>query len=92
MKSWQDYKNHVKAIDENGKTLIEETEEIAGIISSLIDRRNELVLSQRQLAAECGMPQSSLARIESMKITPNLDTLIRIMRPLNLKISVVKLQ
>ena len=92
MKTWQDYKNHVKAIDENGKTLIEETEEIAGIINSLIDRRNELGLSQRQLAAECGMPQSSLARIESMKITPNLDTLIRIMRPLNLKISVVKLQ
>ena len=90
MKTWQDYKNHVKAIDENGKTLIEE--EIAGIISSLIDRRNEVGLSQRQLAAECGMPQSSLARIESMKITPNLDTLIRIMRPLNLKISVVKLQ
>ena len=90
MKTWQDYKTYVKGIDEESKRLIEETEELAAVIGSLIERRNELGISQRELAKECGMPQSSLARIESMKTTPNLDTLIRIMRPLNLKISITK--
>ena len=90
MKTWQDYKTYVKGIDEESKRLIEETEELAAVIGSLIERRNELGISQRELAKECGMPQSSLARIESMKTTPNLNTLIRIMRPLNLKISITK--
>ena len=35
------------------------------------------------------MPQSSVARIESLKTTPNLATLIKLMKPLGLELSVV---
>lgn len=68
-----------------------ETEEIAAlsdIIDVVIKRRNDLGMSQRDLAAECGIPQSSVSRIESMKTTPNFLTMLKILQPLGLELSV----
>lgn len=90
MKTWNDYKKHVKSIDSKSKRNMEETEEQAAIISAVIKTRTELGMSQRDLAAICGIPQSSVARIESHIITPRLDTLIKIMQPLGLKLTVMK--
>ena len=88
MKTWADYKEYVKGIDGQSRQEMEEIEIIAGIIGAMIDKRNELGYSQRDLAELCGMPQSSIARIESMKTTPNLDTLLKLMQPLGLKLTV----
>lgn len=90
MKTWDDYKNYVKDSDSANKKDIEEMEELASIISAIIAQRNALGMSQRELANLCGIPQSSVARIESHKTTPNLDTLLKIMRPLGLKLIVSK--
>lgn len=90
MKTWNDYKNYVKATDPQTKKDLEEIESIASIVGALIEQRNALGISQRELAAMCGIPQSSVARIESFKTTPNLDTLLKIMQPLGLKLSVAK--
>lgn len=54
----------------------------------MIEKRNSLGISQRELAAMCGIPQSSVARIESYKTTPNLDTLLKLFRPLGLSLTV----
>ena len=89
MKTWNDYKEHVRAIDPIAKEDIAEAENIAAIVGAMIDKRNELGITQRQLAEMCGIPQSSVARIESYKTTPNLDTLLKIMQPLGLTLSVV---
>ena len=88
MKTWNDYKNYVKSIDPEEKNDIEEIETIAEIIGAVIEQRKSMGLSQRELAEQCGMPQSSVARIESGKITPNLGTLLKIFRNLGLSISV----
>lgn len=90
MKNWNDYKEHVNAIDTNSSRDIVDMEEQAKIISAVIKQRNELGLSQRDLAAICGIPQSSVARIESFQSTPNLATLLKIMRPLGLKLTISK--
>jgi len=92
MKTWNDYKEHVKAVDPDGKQYIEEAEELAQIISAVIRQRNALGLSQRELAVLCQMPQSSVARIESMKITPTLETMLRLMKPLGLKLAVTQIE
>lgn len=52
----------------------------------IIERRNALGISQRELAAVCNMPQSSVARIESYKTVPKLDTLIKITKSLGLNL------
>lgn len=88
MRTWEDYKNHVKSIDSENRHDIEQIEELSSIVSSIIKRRNELGISQRALAEQCGIPQSSVARIESFKTMPKLDTLLKLMRPLGLKLQV----
>ena len=42
MKMWNDYKNYVKNIDQYASGDIEEAEQLAYIISTIIDRRKEL--------------------------------------------------
>lgn len=88
MKTWNEYKEQIKAKDPEAKKDIEEIEAIASIVSAMIEKRNELGISQRELAEMCGMPQSSVARIESFQTTPNLDTVVKIMQPLGLRLTV----
>lgn len=91
MKTWQDYKNHVQNIDEDNRILMEEIEELTNIVSAMIDKRTALGITQRELAQLCGLPQSSIARIESGKTTPKLDTLLKIIHPLGLKLKLVSI-
>ena len=65
-----------------------EVEALSQIVKAMVEQRNALGLSQRELAALCGIPQSSVARIESFKTVPNLDTLLKIFQQLGLKLSV----
>ena len=88
MKTWNHYKEHVKAVDPVIAKDMEETEEIAVIVTAMVEQRNALGLSQRDLAAMCGIPQSSVARIESCKTTPNLGTLLNIFQHLGLTLTV----
>ena len=88
MRTWKDYKDHVKNIDSASKAEMECIENMAAIIGSIVEQRNALGLSQRDLAALCEIPQSTLARIESFKTSPNLDTLLKIMQPLGLSLTV----
>lgn len=90
MKTWNDYKQYVKSIDPACGRDIADMEAQAAIISEIIKQRNALGLSQRDLASICGVPQSSVARIESFQTTPNLATLIKILRNLGLKLTVAK--
>ena len=86
--NWNDYKDNVKKTDPIGKEIIEEAEAEAAIISAMIKQRSELGLSQRDLAALCNIPQSSVARIESSKTTPRLDTLLKLLNQLGLTLRV----
>lgn len=88
MKSWNDYKEYVKEIDLDNRRNIEDVEEQARIISTVIAQRKMLGLSQRDLASLCEIPQSSVARIESLQTTPNLATLLKLLRALGLKLTI----
>ena len=90
MRTWNDYKVHVEAVDPEMAKDIREAEAMSAIVKAMVEQRNALGLSQRELAARCGIPQSSVARIESFQTTPNLDTLLKIMQPLGLKLVVAQ--
>ena len=92
MRTWDDYKNYIKADDPEIDKDIKETEEVAAILSAIIERRNSLGLSQRDLAAMCGIPQSSVARIESCKTMPNLGTLLNIIHHLGLALTISQIE
>lgn len=88
MRTWEYYKNHVKAVSKEERRNMEEIEEVSTIVSSMIRRRQELGISQRALAKRCGIPQSSVVRIETLQTTPKLDTLVKLMQALDLKLQV----
>lgn len=90
MKNWNDYKEFVRNTDSNCGRDLADIEEQAALISVMIKQRKDMGLSQRDLAAICDIPQSSVARIESMQTTPSLATLLKILRPLGLKLSITK--
>lgn len=88
MRTWEDFKNEAKSKDSQIKEDIEEMETLATIINAIIKKRNELGISQRELASICGLPHSSVARIEACTVKPNIGTLLKIMRPLGLTLQV----
>lgn len=88
MSDWEKYKEKVRTTNpELGKDL-DEVEAISAIVGAMIEQRHSLDLSQRELADLCGIPHSSVARIESGKSTPNLTTLLKIFNQLGLTITV----
>ena len=88
MRTWNDYKEHVRTVDPEISKDMEEVEALSQIVKAMVEQRNALGLSQRELAALCGIPHSSVARIESFKTVPNLETLLNIFQQLGLKLSV----
>lgn len=87
MRTWEDYKKDAKEVNDVAKQDIEEMKVLAAIVTAIIDKRNELGYTQRELAVICGLPQSSVARIEACVVKPNIETLLKIMRPLGLTLS-----
>jgi len=61
------------------------------IIGKMIEAREEKGLSQRELAEISGVKQPAIARLESMKATPQIDTLFKVLHPLGYTIEIVPL-
>ena len=91
MTNWDEYKEHVRATDPEAAKIIDETEMLSPIIAKIIIRRQELKLNQRELAERCGVPQSTIARMESGAVTPKLETLVKVCRELGLKLTVERI-
>ena len=88
MATWTDYKNYVRATHPEIGRDVDEVESISQIVGAMIEQRHNLNLSQRDLAELCGIPHSSVARIESGKSSPNLTTLLNIFGHLGLSLTV----
>lgn len=86
MRTWSDVRGKIKSITDEEKSEIELT---AKLVSQLIDRREELGLSQRQLAEKSGIKQTAIARLERYNVVPRIDTLARLSKPLGLEVKLV---
>ncbi|MCM1121492.1 MAG: helix-turn-helix transcriptional regulator [Eubacterium sp.] len=58
------------------------------LIGKMIEAREQKGYSQRELAKLSGVKQPAIARLESMKTMPRMDTLLKILRPLGYTLSV----
>jgi predicted transcriptional regulator len=83
MKTWTEVKGNIKSLTDQEN---EELDFIADFIGRIVKRRLELGLSQRDLAEMTGIKQSAIARLESFKVAPQIDTLYKLLRPLKLKL------
>lgn len=64
-----------------------EMKNAAGLIALLVQRREELELTQTELAARVGVHQAAIARMESGRVMPRLDTAQRIAAALGLELT-----
>ena len=91
MITWKNVKEELKARGGTTKEDIERIETMTLLIGAIIEKRIECGYSQRDLAEMCGLPHSSVARIEAGRVSPNIDTLIKIIKPLGLKLTITSI-
>ncbi len=65
------------------------SENCFAIIDSLIEQRHIKGMTQKELAKASCLTQSVIARLESKKATPQLDTLLKVASALDCDIAVV---
>ena len=88
-RTFSDYMNDEAKVPPVEKNRIEFEAELIG---KLIEAREEKGLSQRGLAELSGMKQPQIARLESMKSTPQLDTLFKVLTPLGYTLSIIPME
>lgn len=64
-------------------------EKCVAIIDTLIKQRKEKGLTQKELAKEAKLTQSVIARMESKKVIPQLDTLLKVVDALGCNLKVI---
>ena len=84
--TWQDLR---KSLD-----ITPEEEEIISLEKSLImavvEAREKSGMTQKQLSEMCGLKQPVIARLESAVHSPQINSVIKILKPLGYKLAVVK--
>lgn len=84
--TFADYLNDEAKVSKAEKAQIEFE---AALIGKLIEARESKGLSQRELAKISGVKQPAIARLESMRSTPQIDTLFKVLSPLGYTLSIV---
>ena len=88
VKTFNDYMNDESRVSSAEKEKINFEIELIG---KMIEAREERGLSQRGLAELSGVKQPAIARLESMRSTPQIDTLFKVLNPLGYTLSIVPL-
>lgn len=84
--TFSDYMNDEAKVSKAEKAQIEfET----ALIGKLVEAREAKGLSQRDLAEISGVKQPAIARMESLRSTPQIDTLFKVLSPLGYTLSIV---
>jgi predicted transcriptional regulator len=60
------------------------------LISAIIKAREESGLTQNQLSELCGVKQPVISRLENALHSPQLNSIISILRPLGYRLAVIK--
>ncbi len=86
--TFSDYLNDESKVTSAEKAQIEfET----ALIGKVIEAREAQGLSQRDLAFLSGVKQPAIARLESMRSTPQIDTLFKLLNPLGYTLTITPL-
>lgn len=84
--SFDDYYNDDNNVSPSLRAKIEFEVELIG---KLIEARETKGFTQAQLAEAAGIKQSAVARMESLKATPKIDTLFKVLMPLGYRLAIV---
>lgn len=89
IKTFDDYLSDEKRVSSSEK---EQILFEASLIGKMVAAREKSGLSQRELARLSGVKQPAIARMESMRATPQIDTLLKVLNPLGYTLEIVPLK
>ena len=82
--SWEDVKKELFTPEE-----IDEIEASAALMGELIEARHKKGISQKRLEELSGVSQPVIARMERGATSPQVNTLLKVLRPLGLTVKIV---
>ena len=85
MSTWKELRKKFKCTEEEEEEIKLEKD----IISAITRLREENELSQRKLSELSGIPKTTIARIETNVVTPQLSTLIKYLNTLGYRLEIV---
>ena len=81
---------------ENSKLITDEMRDSINLevdlIGKLIEAREKRGITQQKLAEMTGLKQSAVARLENLTAVPQIDTLLKVLRPLGYTLKIVPVQ
>jgi len=86
--NWRDFRDTLKLSPEEEEMINLEK----SLITAVVNAREESGLTQKQLSELCGVKQPVIARLESAAHSPQINSIIKILKPLGYKLAVVKEQ
>lgn len=85
--SWDEFEKKIFTTEE-----IAESDLRVALICEIIEARNEKGLSQRDLEELSGVSQPVIARMETGKTNPTLDTVMKLLAPLGKRLAIVPME
>ena len=83
---WKDFRNTLQLTPEEENIIDLEK----SIIKAVIEAREKRGLTQKQLSELCGVKQPVISRLESATHSPQINSMLKILRPLGYTLKVVK--
>ena len=83
---WKDFRENLKLSPEDEELINLEK----ALISAVVEVREKSGLTQKQLSELCGIKQPVIARLESAAHSPQINSIIRILKPLGYTLAVVE--
>lgn len=84
--NWKDFRRDLNLTSEEEEIInLEKT-----LITAVVEAREQSGLTQKQLSELCGIKQPVIARLENAIHSPQINSMIRILKPLGYTLAVVK--
>jgi len=84
--NWKDFRETLNISPEDEEMIALEK----ALINAVIEAREQSGLTQKQLSELCGVKQPVIARLESAAHSPQINSILRILRPLGYTLAVIK--
>ena len=84
--NWKDFRQTLNLPPEEEEIINLEK----SVISAIVDAREESGMTQKQLSELCGVKQPVIARIERAVHSPQINSIIKILKPLGYTLAVIK--
>ena len=86
--NWKNFRENLNLSPEDEEMINLEK----ALISAVVEAREKSGLTQKQLSELCGVKQPVIARLESAAHSPQINSIIKILRPLGYTLAVVEAQ